>query len=185
MYNHILVALDGSELAEGVLPYVETLAEKFGSSVTLLQAITSPEAFAMATTTTPIMGQPVFPYQASLDPNELTEAERGAALGYLQKVAESLTAQGLKVGTAEPEGPAAGAILEHARSQGIDLIAMTTHGRGGLGRLIMGSVADEVLRHAPCPLLLIRVSDNAEQEAPSTPATDTDANADAEAKQGL
>ena len=49
------------------------------------------------------------------------------------------------------------ALIEHVRGTGADLIAMTTHGRGGLGRLIFGSVADAVLRRAPCPILLVRV----------------------------
>lgn len=55
----------------------------------------------------------------------------------------------------------ASAILESAQQLEADLIAMTTHGRGGLGRLVLGSVADEVVRHAVCPLLLVRVKTSA------------------------
>lgn len=160
MYEHILVALDGSELAEHSLPHVQALAEKFGSSITLLRAVTSPEAFAMATSTSPMMGQPLVSYPApGLDPNELSDAELEDATSYLTKKAAELTALGLKVDTAEPEEDPAEAIVKYANNHSISLIAMTTHGRSGLGRLILGSVADDVLRKASCPLLLIRVHD--------------------------
>jgi nucleotide-binding universal stress UspA family protein len=59
----------------------------------------------------------------------------------------------------QPEGTAAEMILEHARRMKTDLIALTTHGRSGLGRVVFGSVADEVLRKAPCPVLLVQVSE--------------------------
>ena len=164
MYEQILVALDGSELAEQVLPHVEALAEKFGSNLMLLRAITPLGTIIAATTPPPMVGAPVITYPA-VDPMELFNAELAEATEYLQKIAERLGARGLKVNIATPEGPAAEAILEHARTQGTDLIAMTTHGRTGLGRLLLGSVADEVLRNASCPVLIIRVRDEASRGA--------------------
>lgn len=164
MYEHILVPLDGSELAESVLPHVKALAEKFGSKVTLLRAVTSAESFAIASATAPVMGQPILAYPtAGVDPNELADAERSEATEYLKKTAEGLGGGKGEVSTVEPEAPAADAIVEYAKAQGVSLIVMTTHGRGGLGRLIMGSVADDVLRHAPCPLLLVRIHEQREQ----------------------
>src|SRR2546425_719971 len=56
-----------------------------------------------------------------------------------------------------PEGAAREVIVERASALGVGLILMTTHGRGGLGRLVFGSTADSVLRHAPCPVLLVRI----------------------------
>jgi nucleotide-binding universal stress UspA family protein len=66
---------------------------------------------------------------------------------------------GIAVETSTPEGPPEHAILEAARGWPADLIVMTTHGRTGLGRLVFGSVAEAVLRSAPCPVLLIRVAE--------------------------
>ncbi len=171
MYEHILVALDGSELAELSLTHVQALAEKFGSAVTLLRAVTSPEAFAMATSTAPMMGQPFISYPASgLDPSELSDAELEDAAAYLAKVADRLRAMNIKVDTAAPEDDPSDAIVNYAQEHGIVLIAMTTHGRSGLGRLILGSVADDVLRKATCPLLLIRVHDGKPEKEDSANA---------------
>ena len=159
MYDRILVPLDGSDIAERVLPHVEALAEKFGSAVTLLQATTPPETLIAASAEGAAPAGPV------LDPTPIVEAERQAASAYLEVAAERLRGRGLAVAGERPEAAPADAIVEHAHRAGTDLIAMTTHGRGGLGRLILGSVADEVLRSAPCPVLLVRVS---EENGPET-----------------
>jgi nucleotide-binding universal stress UspA family protein len=65
--------------------------------------------------------------------------------------------RGLKVSTAIAEGLPAGAILEYAKENNASLIALATHGRGGLARAVMGSVADAVGRHSEVPILLVRV----------------------------
>jgi nucleotide-binding universal stress UspA family protein len=163
MYERILIPLDGSQVAEKILPYVEALADKFGSSVTLLRALTPLDAFITSTAAVPIMGQ-AFPLYTAGDPAELAEAERAQATDYLGKIAKRLSKRGIKVKQAQPEGAAAEAIIEWARAPGTDLIAMTTHGRGGLGRVVMGSVADEVIRNTPCPVLLVRASGDSIQE---------------------
>ena len=74
-------------------------------------------------------------------------------------LAGRLRRRGLAVTHEHHEGLAADVIVARARESRAALIAMTTHGRGGLGRLLFGSTADAVLRHAPCPVLLVRVSD--------------------------
>jgi len=150
MYERILTALDGSELAERILPHVEALALKFGASVVLVRAV-------------PVMEQTVRA-QAGLaagyvDPTPVIEADRREAAQYLERIAERLIGGGLAVVWKQPEGSAAEAILEHARGSSADLIALTTHGRSGLGRVVFGSVADDVLRRAPCPVLLVRVTE--------------------------
>ena len=147
MYERIVVALDGSELAERVLPHVEALAEKFGSAVTLLRATAPRGAIPIDSAAVGV---------AAVEPESLVEAERGEAAEYLGRVAARLRARGLAVEVAQPEGAPAPVIVEHARGAGADLIALGTHGRGGAERLLLGSVADEVLRHAACPILLVR-----------------------------
>jgi nucleotide-binding universal stress UspA family protein len=156
MYRHILVALDGSPEAEQVLPHTEALANQFNADLFLLQAVTPPERL-LAAAMDPTTG-------AVSDPESLLEAEEAEeedAQRYLKRVAARLEAGGLRVAVEAPEADAADVIVERAREKGIDLLAMTTHGRSGLGRLVFGSVAEAVLRHAPCPVLLVRVKDSA------------------------
>jgi nucleotide-binding universal stress UspA family protein len=145
VFTRILVPLDGSELAEQVLPHVETLADKFGSTVMLLRATTGMLGADV------VAGEPV----PISDPT-LVERERLEAASYLAALAERLRRSVLAVEHEWAEGSAAEVILERARHGDVDLIAMATHGRGGLERLVLGSVADAVLRHAPCPVLLVR-----------------------------
>ena len=154
MYDRILVALDGSELAEQILPHVEALARQLGSTVILLRATTSVATVVAQTTAG---ADPITP--GLVDPTPMLEAERQEVGGYLARIAERLRGHGLTVQVEEPEGAAAEAILERCAALRVNLIAMTTHGRGGLGRLVFGSVADQVLRHASCPILLVRVSE--------------------------
>jgi nucleotide-binding universal stress UspA family protein len=155
VYQRILVALDGSAVAERALPHAEALAEKFGATIVLVRATTSPAQIVAAEAGAGVI--PVSPMVA--DPVELTAAERRDAAAYLGGVAERLRADGRTVEVDEPEGRAGEAIVARAEEAEADLIAMTTHGRGGLGRAFFGSVADEVLRHAPCPVLLVRVTE--------------------------
>jgi nucleotide-binding universal stress UspA family protein len=151
MYARIIVALDGSLLAEEILPHVAALAEKFDSTVILVRAVLPIEK--VAAFVEPSIG--AVPVDPSLI-EETVESELEEAQKYLEHVANSLRPKGLKVQTECPPGTAADAIVESARRTNAELIALTTHGRGGLGRLIFGSVADAVLQHAPCPVLLLR-----------------------------
>lgn len=160
-YSRILVPLDGSELAERILPHVEKLARKFGATVILLQVTASAEmALTDATSAAGIVpGVGTIPVAVpTLDPFSRAEAERREASEYLEGVARRLRVQGLNVEWECQTGPAAAVIVQRARQLGVELMALTTHGRGGLGRLVFGSVADTVLRTAPCPVLLVRVA---------------------------
>ena len=155
MYDKILLPLDGSEFAERVIPRIEPLAEKLGSALVLLQVTTALETL-IAQTTPGMAGSP----GAFVDPQPIMAAEQAAAAEYLGALAERLRAKGFTVEAEHPEGHAATTIIERARAHGADLIAMTTHGRSGLGRLVFGSVAEEVLRHATCPVLLVRMTND-------------------------
>lgn len=166
MYERILVALDGSDLAERVLPYVEALAAKFGSAVTLVRATVSPAELVApgVGVVGPSLGE-LPAYGRTLSPMEggaydaILEAERTETEQYLEGVAERLRADGLQVTTEHTEGHPSDVIIERATALKADLIAMTTHGRGGIARALLGSVADEVIRKAPCPMLLVRMNE--------------------------
>jgi nucleotide-binding universal stress UspA family protein len=154
VYDRIIAALDGSPLAERCLPHAEALAEKFGSTVILVRAIL-PTA-TIAALVEPSMGG------VPLDPDlieDTLEAEGEEAKTYLEHIANALRAKGLNVETHTPEGTAVDAIIAHAKRVQANLIAMTTHGRTGLARLVYGSVAEGILKEAACPVLLVRVTD--------------------------
>jgi nucleotide-binding universal stress UspA family protein len=160
VYEHLLVALDGSPTAEQVLEHTEALAKAFGSTVTLFRATVTAEALMVSTAAGPSVGD-VAPL---LDPTPILEAEVHEAITYLNSVAERLKQHGLNVTTEHFEGPPAEEIVARARALGVSLILMTTHGRSGLGRMVFGSVADAVLRHADCPVLMVRVKTDEEAE---------------------
>jgi nucleotide-binding universal stress UspA family protein len=167
MYERILVPLDGSARAEEVLPSVVELAKKFNSEIVLLQAVTREgEAvgeFAVVSDT-PVIGPSTADVAQMVSPaieeraRQQSESMVGSAHDYLEKRADDLQKLGIKVRTEVKEGRAAQVVLDYAKSGDVGLIAMSTHGRGGLRRLVFGSVADEVLKNAHLPVLLIRSS---------------------------
>jgi len=136
----ILVPLDGSELSEGILPIVERLARPFDLAISLVRAIEPLPPSTMA--------------GVVIHVEESTRLRTAEAQEYLSKVAAGFEAKGLRVTCAVRLGPAVNVIQERAREAEADLIAMATHGRTGLGRLFLGSVAERVLRAAEVPILL-------------------------------
>jgi nucleotide-binding universal stress UspA family protein len=145
MYNRILVPLDGSQLAEQVLPYVKLLAKETKCHMELLQVIEYSPA-------------PTHPRQVRAN---LT----GEAQKYLKKAAASLKSSGLTVSSLVHHGDPASDIIAEAESEPETLIAMATHGQSGLARWMLGSVTDKVLHAATNPLLVVRAH---EQEATTT-----------------
>lgn len=143
MYKKILVPLDGSELAEQVLPHATALAELTGAELVLLRVIDTPTYDYLMTA--PELG-------ASLR----TQAE-SEATEYIQRKGNELRAAGFNItARAVNDGAVHATILRQAEKLGVDLIAMSTHGRSGLARMVMGSIADDVVRHATLPVLLVR-----------------------------
>ena len=136
--DKILVPLDGSALAESAIAKAMDLA-RGGSTLMLLRAA---EAHTLP----------------GVDPTEAQVEVVREAEEYLANVAARLKEQGIdSVETSVWYGPAASAIVDAARLRKADLIVMSTHGRSGLGRLILGSVAESVLRGTTTPILLLRV----------------------------
>jgi nucleotide-binding universal stress UspA family protein len=141
----ILVPLDGSALAETALPKALELAEVSGARLLLLRAA---EAKRLP----------------GVDPTEAQVKVVSETEAYLARVRKRLTRRGrVTVETAVWYGPAAHAIVEAARIRKVNQIVMTTHGRSGLGRLLLGSVAESVLRGTTTPLLLLRTEGAAVQ----------------------
>ena len=142
--RRILVPLDGSVMAEQVLPPATSVAKAVGAKVFVFQVAVDQPAF--------MFGSDWFFLPAE---GEFEEEER-KALAYLERVADSLREQGVKVFTGIQTGPVADSIVEFAEDNKVDLIGMCTHGRTGLARWAMGSVADRVLRAGGVPILLVR-----------------------------
>jgi nucleotide-binding universal stress UspA family protein len=135
--ERILVPLDGSECAESILTKVESLAMRLNASVALLRV-----AYAHT-----------FP---GVDPTDAEVMAVREAEQYLQRLEEGLKAKGVRVDSHVRYGDEAGEILDHASQKDITMIAMSTHGRSGVKRWLLGSVAEKILRHADKPIYLVR-----------------------------
>ncbi|HXU88266.1 MAG TPA: universal stress protein [Methylomirabilota bacterium] len=142
MYKRVLVPLDGSPVAEAIVPFILQIAGPLDMAVRLL-AVVEPVQPTM-------VEDPGFVMIQDLD------ARTRSAEEYLAPIAAELRGRGIEVEWEVRRGSAASTILAIAKSWGADLIAMTTHGRSGLGRLLFGSVAEHVLRHADVPVFLMR-----------------------------
>jgi nucleotide-binding universal stress UspA family protein len=144
MYSHkrVLVALDGSTPGEAVLRFLMEIAGPLDMTIMLLHVLE------------PITPQVV---EGTVVIDDV-EARRQEAEEYLAPISAALRSQGVDTAWAIRRGRPAEEILAAARESGADLIAMATHGRTGLGRLLFGSVAEAVLRRAPVPVFMIRES---------------------------
>lgn len=143
MFRSILVPLDQTRFAEAALPFASRLAREAGSPLQLVLAHQGLPAVGG-------MGEIAFV------PTGIDEALRDQERAYLRDVAADLVLNGLKtVAFREVEGPAGEAICDEAERVKADLIVMATHGRGAVGRLWHGSVADQVVRHSRSPVLLV------------------------------
>ena len=147
MYQRVLVPLDGSRVAEAILPFIEQIAGPLDIEILLVRVVplTSMDVAAMAKEAQ--RGEPI-----------LKELD---AQGYLEPLVASLKAKGVRAGARVRIGDPATEIVAAAKEINADLIAMTTHGRTGLGRLLFGSVAEAVLRGSPIPVFLLRTSEAA------------------------
>jgi len=145
--RHVLVPLDGSPHAEEILKPALALGALTGADYTLLRVVEP----------VPVVGVDLPGYAAAGTDLASLDKLQGDARVYLNGVAARLRGQGLHVQTrVAVNAQAAGAILDEAGRRGQDLIALETHGRGGLARLLLGSVADKVLRGATTPVLVHR-----------------------------
>ena len=143
MFKLILVPLDGSELSRSVLPAIEELAYKLEASLLLFHAINPL-----------IASYPGIEVLAADD--RFGQEQTRAAEKFLGHTAEELNSRGVPTAWLVSFGPAVDGIVNAAREKRADMIAMSTHGHTGVGRWLLGSVADAVLRRTHLPCLLLR-----------------------------
>ncbi len=145
MYKKIMVPLDGSELAECVLPHVEELCKEEGERTIHLVRVVAPFQ--------PYVGDYI------LDAREverIDREQRAAAARYLEEVSGRLVCDQLRVEKAVLEGRVAEGLADYAHANEIELIVIATHGRSGVSRWVRGSVADRILHFSNVPILMIR-----------------------------
>lgn len=142
MYKRILVPLDGSKLSEAVLPHVEEIAKGLNCEIVLLHVVPLP---------VPVFDTPASPFDHNLLRDQENEAKR-----YLKEMCAKLELEEARVTYLVREGDVTQVILETAQDQQADLIAMSTHGRSGAMRWLLGSVTDRIVRNSPIPVLAIR-----------------------------
>lgn len=150
MYASLLVPLDGSKVAEAVLPYAGFLAGRFKLPVELLTALDIAELGTHIT-----VGQSRFL-------TSFVEDSMQASEDYLQRIVSTFAGAAVKY--AVEKGRAAELIIDKAASDAGALIAMATHGRSGLNRWLLGSVAEKVMRGTANPLILIRATEPAKRD---------------------
>jgi nucleotide-binding universal stress UspA family protein len=145
MYKKILVPLDGSELAECVIPHVEAISNGCGvESVVFLRVYD------------PYVPSAVEAYLPEEQRKEVDEKRKASAGEYLEDIAGRAKLDGVKVQKQLVFGKPADAIAEYATNNGVDLITIATHGRSGVSRWAWGSVAERILRSACVPVLMVR-----------------------------
>jgi nucleotide-binding universal stress UspA family protein len=147
-FQRILVPLDGSPLAEAILPHAVEMARRYQATLLLLR-VTEAHTFP------------------GVDPVDAQVRVVAEAEAYLAEVERSLAAAGVAVDCAVRYGHATEEIIDHAERRKADLIAMSTHGRTGLPRAALGSVAETVLRASSVPLLLLPMTARAKAGANS------------------
>jgi nucleotide-binding universal stress UspA family protein len=163
-YRSLMVSLDGSAFAEQALTQAEEIAAATGARITLVTAV--PEG--------PVLGELVTPPALPT----IWEDEADKMRSYLEQVAERLLADGLEVETRVEYGSPADVILQVADAVHADLVVMATHGRSGLPRLWLGSIAMKAVQVCHRPVLLVRARQEAKSVEHATYAGHGDREAD-------
>lgn len=141
----LLLPTDFSDCAQYALSYATSLARKAGATIICVHVIE------------PVM--PTVGYTGiteALPATDISEQLEDSATRELPKIAECEECAGLDVEEVIAHGDAASEIVRVAKERGVDLIVISSHGRTGLGRIFFGSTAEAVVRHAPCPVLVVK-----------------------------
>jgi nucleotide-binding universal stress UspA family protein len=146
MYQKIMVPLDGSDLAECVLPHAEAIA--MGCEVKNVTFVRAVEPLQI-----PSGAGWVFSPE---ERQRIESSHRSDAQGYLNQLVGRLKYDGVDIQTQVITGKAAESLADYAEKNDVDLIAIATHGRSGVSRWVWGSVADRILRSACVPVLMVR-----------------------------
>ena len=145
MYKRVVIPLDGSRLAEGILPFILQIAGPLDLEVVLVRVMPLIMPQAIEGTTH---------FNVDNVAARLNEARE-----YLAPITDDLRRRGVRVTIDARHGEPVAEIVAAARAAKADLIAMTTHGRTGLSRLLFGSVAEAVLRQTEIPVLMMRLTE--------------------------
>lgn len=147
MYNHILISTDGSEVAQKGVDHGLSLAKNLGARVTIITVTERLSAYVGVGGWVPAPGE-MARYEAS---------QKDAANKVLAAAKASADKMGIEAETLHvPNSLPADAIIETAQAKHCSLIAMSSHGRRGLGRILLGSQTSEVLSRSPVPVLVVR-----------------------------
>lgn len=150
MYQKIMVPLDGSELAECVLPHLEAITT--GCKVTDVVFVRAVEPLHIPASV-PARGE--FGFREE-DRKRMEEHHETAAQEYLSNLVGRLHYEGARLSWDVIHGKAADALADYAEKNGVDLILIASHGRSGVSRWVWGSVADRILRSSCVPVLMVR-----------------------------
>ncbi len=148
MYKKIMVPLDGSKLAEVVFPHLETVLRGCAAPEVIFVQAVEPINIPIGREVSQLAS---FEQVKTFETHQRTDAEK-----YLQEIVARFQQEGYKARAEVINGKAADALSGYAAKTGVDLIVMATHGRSGIPRLVMGSVADRLMRSTCAPVLMVR-----------------------------
>lgn len=150
MYDRILVPTDGSREGERAVEYALELAATHGATIKAIYVVNAASYGGL-------------PMETAWD--GISDALREEGQAAVARVEEMAADRGVNVETSVVEGSPSRVIVEQASPEHCDLVVMGTHGRGGIDRLLLGSVAERVVRSSPVPVLTVRVGDESYEEA--------------------
>lgn len=142
MYKKILVPLDGSALAERAINHAAEIARGTGAELILLEVVQLPLAKV--------------PEAGAKEEEKSIREAADEAKAYLNRIAAREIAEGIKTRIVVLEGAVAGAILGFAHNEDVDILVMSTHGRTGFSKALLGSVAEEVMLTTKRPVMLVK-----------------------------
>jgi len=143
VYNKMLVPLDTSGFAECVLDHVKEISTTRAIPEVVLLSVVEP------------VTSQTMAYMGSAGVKAAEERATKGAFLYLDKVKDSLALQKSKVTTVVQVGPAAEVILDYVEKNGVDIVVLSSHGRSGVTRWLLGSTVDKLLRRSPVPVFLV------------------------------
>ncbi len=146
MYQHIMVPLDGSKLAECVLPHVEVIARGCNAKKVTFARVVEPLHFYGGV-------------ESRFSPEERQRLEAvgmDSARSYLDQIVRQLKYNRVKIQFEVLYGKVADELADYVNQNEVDLIIISTHGHSGLGRWVWGNVADRILRHTSVPVFMVR-----------------------------
>jgi nucleotide-binding universal stress UspA family protein len=154
MLKHVLVPLDGSALSERAMKYAQRIIGD-GGHFTLLMAVDPPEYVSYSAYGSQTMPSQTGVPRGGMDVPSVTEDMLGQSRDYLRRLAADLHKAGYTVDMKTEVGPPADVIVGMAEDLSVEAIVMSTHGRSGLTRWILGSVTQKVIGAAPCPVFVV------------------------------